>query len=334
MAAASGTLIALAMFFAAIAAGICFPQLVDSFLAVRRRARMRARLSDGSDVREVDTASMRLLAHVGEFIAGISSRPLRRLLQVVASLPVSRRFALTLRKAGLGYPDTDATLLALGSACLGSLIALFLTRNIPVSLVAGIAAPCLISIKAAREGERRAELLRQQLPAALSSIAVSLGAGKSLQQALSYSASRAQAPLARELQLTVCEIEAGRTLDEAMVLLEQRTAIKELAFVTCALSIQQRTGGSLKEILDSASRSVCDAFDLKRTLRVQTAQTKLSARIVIGMPFLLLGAFMLISPNYLMTFFQSVAGVITFLVAIGLDVCGLVAIGRLMKVEV
>ena len=53
-----------------------------------------------------------------------------------------------------------------------------------------------------------------------------------------------------------------------------------------------------------------------------------------GMPLVLLGALMLISPSYLMTFFRSTAGIVMFCLAVTLDVAGFLVIRKLLKVEV
>lgn len=333
MAAGGGALIVVAMAGAGGAACVFAPVVCESLAALHRRTKIRSRVARGVN-KKAAKGSVGIASYSSELVKWLSSTRISGLLHPVSNFSLVRRFAATLEFGGLSYTPVQAIVLGLLAFAITASLALLFTGNPGLAFIVGCCAPPVIAAYARREGQHRGELLRQQLPSALSSIAVSLGAGKSLQQALSYAAGRAPEPLASELQQTVFDIDAGRSLEEATALLEKRTAVRELAFVTCALSIQQRTGGSLKEILDSASRSVCDAFDLKRTLRVQTAQAKLSARIVTAMPFLLLGAFTLISPGYLMVFFHSLAGIVIFCVAILLDVCGLVAIRRLLSVEV
>lgn len=108
----------------------------------------------------------------------------------------------------------------------------------------------------------------------------------------------------------------------------------ELVFLATALEIQHKTGGSMQRILEAARQSVVDELDLKRTLRTQTAQAKLSAQIVTAMPFALIGVFSLVSPGFLDPFFESAAGLILLAVAIGMQIAGISLVRRLLKVEV
>ncbi len=73
----------------------------------------------------------------------------------------------------------------------------------------------------------------------------------------------------------------------------------ELAFVAVALDVQHQTGGSMGQVLDAARDSVEGELELRRSLRVQTAQAKLSARVVSVMPFALVAVFSLVSEDFL-----------------------------------
>ena len=82
----------------------------------------------------------------------------------------------------------------------------------------------------------------------------------------------------------------------------------QLAFVAVALDVQHQSGGSLAAVLDAARESVESEIDLARSLKEQTAQAQLSARIVTAMPFVLIALFSLMSPGSLSPFFESMAG--------------------------
>ena len=78
---------------------------------------------------------------------------------------------------------------------------------------------------------------------------------------------------------------------------------------------------------------VKDTLSLRRSLRVQTAQAKLSARIVVVMPFILVAAFSLVSPDFLMPFFTSVFGYALLGLALVMQVAGIVLVRRALSVE-
>ena len=89
----------------------------------------------------------------------------------------------------------------------------------------------------------------------------------------------------------------------------------------------------MRQVIDAASDTVKGELALRRSLRVQTAQAKLSARIVVIMPFLLVAAFSLVSPGFLMPFFSSAFGYALLAVAVVMQVLGIVLVRRALAVE-
>ena len=90
----------------------------------------------------------------------------------------------------------------------------------------------------------------------------------------------------------------------------------------------------MQQVLEITRQSVADEIELKRTLKTQTAQAKLSAQIVTIMPFALIGVFSLLSPGFLDPFFESALGVVMLLCALGMQVLGVFLVRRLLRVEV
>lgn len=90
----------------------------------------------------------------------------------------------------------------------------------------------------------------------------------------------------------------------------------------------------MQQVLEVTRQSVADEIELKRTLRTQTAQAKLSAQIVTIMPFALIGIFSLLSPGFLDPFFESVPGAVLLFVALSMQCAGIAMVRRFLKVEV
>ena len=119
-----------------------------------------------------------------------------------------------------------------------------------------------------------------------------------------------------------------------MAVLKNKTDEPELVFLATALEIQHKTGSSMQQVLEITRQSVSDEIELKRTLKTQTAQAKLSAQIVTIMPFALIGIFSLVSPGFLDPFFEIMLGICLLLVALGMQLLGISLVRRLLKVEV
>ncbi len=100
-----------------------------------------------------------------------------------------------------------------------------------------------------------------------------------------------------------------------------------------ALDVQHQSGGSVASVLDSAREAVEGELALQRSLRVQTAQAKLSARVVTLLPFVLIALFSLVSKDFLAPFFSSVAGLALLGLALLMQVGGVVLIRRLLRTQ-
>jgi len=190
----------------------------------------------------------------------------------------------------------------------------------------------LPGVAQARE-RRRLAGLRSGLPAALAALSASVGAGQSSRQAFAYVAANLAGPLGDEFLQVVWDLDAGRNMDEALERLEERVPLPEMRLVCTAFALQQRTGGSLQRILASASRSVTESMGFQRSLEVQTAQSRLSARIVAIMPFVIMALVGLVSPGYVIALLTPGPGLMLLVVACGLDALGVVAIRRIVRVR-
>jgi hypothetical protein len=63
---------------------------------------------------------------------------------------------------------------------------------------------------------------------------------------------------------------------------------KDLEWVVGAIDINRETGGNLSEVLDSVSATIRERGRIARQVRTLTAEGRLSARILIALPLLML----------------------------------------------
>ena len=187
--------------------------------------------------------------------------------------------------------------------------------------------------RARRLEERRQEQMRGEMPEMLRLICIALESGSSLIRALEYAADTCTGPLADELGKCVWDLKAGQGFDEAMDKLRKRSKIPEFGYLAAAFAIQHQSGGSLRGVLESALESLKKVSELQESLLTQTAQGRLSARVVAAMPFAVLGLLTLMSPSYLADFFSSPLGVVMLILAALLEALGIVLVRRALAVD-
>jgi tight adherence protein B len=214
-----------------------------------------------------------------------------------------------------------------------ALLALLITGMPFMVVCAVILTIVLISGRAHKILSQWGEKLVEQIPEALRSLGLCFNAGYSLQQAFEQTAQDTPDPLGAEMRQASFDIAAGRSIGEALSALERRTDASDLRFAIVALEIQHRTGGSLRDLLENAADAVLASAELRRQLGVQTAQARLSAKVVTILPLVLVALLSLAMEGYLQSFFSSPEGLGILFAALGMEALGVLMIRRILGVD-
>ena len=92
-------------------------------------------------------------------------------------------------------------------------------------------------------------------------------------------------PIGVEFLRVMNEINYGASVDQALLNLTQRVDVPDLKFFTVSVIIQRESGGNLAEILESIARLIRERFKLQGKIKTLSAEGKLSAIILVGLPF-------------------------------------------------
>jgi tight adherence protein B len=155
-------------------------------------------------------------------------------------------------------------------------------------------AKALVSWKTAQRCRRFSE----QLPDTLQIMAGSLRAGYGLVQAVDAVAREAPSPTLEEFRRVVLEHRLGRDLTEALQALADRFGTEDLEWVVQAVDIHREVGGDLAAILDTVAATIRERGQLQRHVQALTAEGRLSAYVLTGLPIVLALALKAINPDY------------------------------------
>ena len=229
-----------------------------------------------------------------------------------------------------------------GAALVSVAVVLIAVAAVVVGLATGSAIAavavclCLAAAGAMALGsarDKREEAARDAVPEALESMSACFGSGFTLLQTMQQVAHDVEGPLGESFARSAHILETGGGAQEALNALRTGETASELAFVAVALDVQHESGGAMRQVLDAAADTVKGELALRRSLRVQTAQAKLSARVVAVMPLLLVAAFSLISPDFLAPFFESAFGYVLLGIAIAMQLAGVMLVRRALAVD-
>ncbi len=158
-------------------------------------------------------------------------------------------------------------------------------------------------------GRRRRQFL-DQLPETLQLLTGSLRAGNGLSQAIDTVARESEDPTAVEFRRLVVETRLGRDLSDALQAMADRMRSKDMQWVVQAIDINREIGGNLAEILDTITTTIRDRNRIRRQVSALTAEGKLSAIVVMILPFALAAVMAVTNPAYIRLLFTTTSGLV------------------------
>ena len=153
--------------------------------------------------------------------------------------------------------------------------------GVALGTIVGFLAPVLFLKFAA---SRRAKKFDSQLPDVLTLVASSLSTGFSLLQALDAVATDAPEPSAKEFSRALAETRIGANIDDSLAHLADRMDSVNMRWTGMAINIQRQVGGNLAETLRTTAATLRDREALSRHVKALSAEGKLSAYILFGLP--------------------------------------------------
>ncbi len=256
-----------------------------------------------------------------------------RLQQWLTKLPGIERYDLFLQQTG--WPLSSAEVVAGGVALSLGVLLLASLLGLPSGLAILAALGALLSAQATltwRRNHRAAELERQ-LPDALSLVARSMQAGHAFSSALQIAAQECPAPMGTELRNVFSEIQYGESANEALSHWAERVAGQDVRIFVIAVRIQSETGGNLAELLHQTAALIRERQKLRGTVRVLSAEGRISALILTLLPFGLAGMLSILNPTFMAQLWTDPLGVRLLTLALGLMGLGMLWMWRLVRVQ-
>ena len=125
----------------------------------------------------------------------------------------------------------------------------------------------------------------------------------------------------------------GGELEQVLRQSAEASSNSDMKLFATSVAIQLNSGGNLAELMDRLSRVIRDRMRLNRRVRVLTAQTQLSKRVLLCLPFLVFVALNVVNPEYMSLFYTTFAGRIMLGVGVFLLVIGAWMMNKMAKLE-
>jgi tight adherence protein B len=196
----------------------------------------------------------------------------------------TRGLNAALERAGINLRPGEFVVLAgsavvvgfgLGFVLHGPLVGLVL------AVITGIGTRLVVSIM----GDRRQKRFADQLSDTLLLLSGSLRSGYGLMQAVDSVAREADAPTSEEFGRLVVETRLGRDMNDALEAMAARMGSEDFAWVMQAIEIHREVGGDLAEVLDNVGETIRERNQIRRQVQALSAEGRLSAWVLLALPF-------------------------------------------------
>ncbi|MEV6242940.1 VWA domain-containing protein [Lentzea sp. NPDC051838] len=244
------------------------------------------------------------------------------------------RTADRLDLAGMKATPAEWTLLRICvSIALAAVLSLATTwwLGIPLGALCGW---LLTALYMSMRASKRRAAFADQLPDVLQLVASSLRSGFSLAQAVDAVVRDDTQPTAGEFSRALAATRIGAELEDALERVAFRMRSADLAWVVMAVRIQRQVGGNLAEVLMNTVVTMRERAQTRRHVRALSAEGRLSAYVLIGLPVGLAVFLFWFRTEYMRPLYTTVMGLVMLVGAFVFLVLGSLWMRKLVRVEV
>lgn len=315
---------------AVLVAALCFGLLVG-LLSIRSRAKkehaMTERLNYFAGVRQEERPQRKLTPKA------VLYNCIEAIAKALGRLQQGRRIELLMQQADWPIRGTEFEAILLLWGGLVGLITFLVTLKGAMFFAGALAGILMGLALLGLRIRRRRKKFTNQLGDMLTMVANALRAGFSFMQAFELISREMDAPMGREVQLVVNEVNLGNTLESALDNMQRRVASPDFELVVTAVLIQRQVGGDLASILDTISETIAERVRMRREVMTLTAQGRLSGWVLAAVPFALSVIIYIVNPGYLKPLIESNIGHMFIIGAIIMEIIGFIIIQRIVDIK-
>ena len=237
-------------------------------------------------------------------------------------------------QANATYPIGFFILLALFLAVLGFLVGNTVIKNRLLAVMLMFLCGSFPFLYLLILKQKRTEKFKKQLPEALDLMSRALKAGHAFTNGLKLAADEFNDPLGPEFAEVLDEINFGVSVSNALRNLAKRVECPEIKYFVVGVILQRETGGNLAELMGILAFLIREKFKFQGKVRTLSAEGRLSAFILIALPFGIAGWMWFSNPKYLDPLLTDPIGKIMIIGAAIMMVFGIIVMKKIVAIEV
>ncbi len=207
-------------------------------------------------------------------------------------------------------------------------------KGLAIGGIMGMAALSLPKRILAFMKNRRLQRFNDQLVDSLMTMSNALRSGSSILQAFEHIVRQNLNPISLEFGHFLQQTRVGVKMEDALSNLDKRVNSEDLTLMIAAIEIARQTGGNLTEVFERISATIRERIRIQGRIQMLTAQGRMQGIVVGAMPILLALAMFGLDPAMMISFMQSVPGMMT-IGAVGiLEIIGILLIRKIITIDI
>lgn len=317
-------------FWAGFIACIVFVLIIATAKYQRRRESLnmlkkmnRYGIKPFSEIKHIDSS-------IKEKLLGI----IQKIAKPLAEVDFAQSLETKLHRAGLNLLGCEYVIISTIASLVGGIIFFVLMSSLSTALLSSLLISVIMWLMVLMRIKRRLNLFTEQLGDCLLTISNALRAGYSFQQAVEVIANDMEPPISEEFARITHDIAMGIPLEDALENANRRVGSPDFQLVVTAVLIQHEVGGNLAQVLDNISYTIAERLRMKREINSLTAQGRLSAVVLLLLPFGAGAAMYVVNHDDFVQMLNDPMGQMAMLVSFVLEIVGFFIIRKIVDIDV
>lgn len=255
--------------------------------------------------------------------------------EIYSRLAIMRQLQVLLEQAALPYRAGALLSLSVILAVAGFLLAAFLEifPLLVLQILFGLGLGLIPLVYVWWQRQKRMTLIEEELPEAIDLFTRAMRAGHNIHSALDVLSKENPEPMAGEFKKVVEELGLGSTVEQALHNLGNRVPLLDVRFFSTGVVLQRETGANLAMVLENLSAVIRERLQLRARLRAHTAQQRLSAALLCGLPLITGLVFYFVRYDYVSILWTTSEGSRFLTYAIFSELLGILIIRRIAAIR-
>lgn len=182
--------------------------------------------------------------------------------------------------------------------------------------------------------EKRCSKVVQQMVDGMTIMANGIKSGLSPQQSLERVVDNMGGPIAQEFKLVLNKMRLGLSLEESLNEFYERIPRDDVQMFVNSVNILSETGGNLAETFSTIAYTIRERQKIERKIEAMTASAVTQGIIITCVPFVIIGVFAVLDPDYIAPLFTKPLGWFALVLMLSLQIIGGLSMRKIVTIKV